>query len=230
MLLLVALGVSATVPDTVTADTEKLDASDMDKTEVPDKDEENIMLVPEGNPKLLADNVPEIGIALTPVDVPAVLLIVVETPRLDDADFDDPWGPVVEPACKETEVVPEIKDAKGVFDVAGTDPLEDAVICVVSLVCMGVAMDLEVETEVEVRGNVEKAKELLVVVAGLVVELADGMADVDAVDAAVDRTVAEVVVKLARRLDAEAEDELGADVDTPTLSALIISAAFSATA
>lgn len=36
----------------------------------------------------------------------------------------------------------------------------------------------------------------------------------------------EVVVKFARRLEAEADDELGAAVDTPTLSALMISAAF----
>lgn len=36
----------------------------------------------------------------------------------------------------------------------------------------------------------------------------------------------EVVVKFARRLDAEADDELGATVGTPTLSALMMSAAF----
>lgn len=53
----------------------------------------------------------------------------------------------------------------------------------------------------------------------VVVELADRLKVVELVRP-------EVVIRLARRLEAEADDELGAAVDTPTLSALMISAAF----
>ncbi|KAL8868113.1 MAG: hypothetical protein Q9198_008291 [Flavoplaca austrocitrina] len=52
-------------------------------------------------------------------------------------------------------------------------------------------------------------------------EVADDDVGLDGAD-----IVLEPVLKLARRLDAEADDELGAAVDTPKLSSLIMSAAY----
>lgn len=63
-------------------------------------------------------------------------------------------------------------------------------------------------------------------------ELADTVIEPDVVVELVDKLKVvelakpEVVVRLASRLEAEADDELGAVVDIPTLSALMMSAAF----
>ncbi|KAI4267161.1 MAG: hypothetical protein L6R38_008382 [Xanthoria sp. 2 TBL-2021] len=113
-----------------------------------------------------------------------------------------------------------------------------------SLVRLGTKLD-NAEPEVELDNTLDRFVSILDP-AELKVALEDTAADVDDVEAeadvdvgpkrledaadvvefASDEDTLDPVVRLARRLDAEADDELGAAVDTPTLSALIMSAAY----
>lgn len=238
VLLLVALEVSMTVLDTGVSDFEEPDTCEldsnmtevvwpMDNVELSTKDEDTSTLVPEEDPTLVVDDVPEVRTVLTLVDDSTMLLVITEKPRLeDDPDVVDTKGPEVSPDCEILEAKLELKIPDGVLDVARVDPLEDVIDDAVPVLCMDVATGAEVGAILEVRGKVEKAMEVLDTVDGLVVELAMDVADDDVVDIAVDRLGVEVAFRLAKRLDAEADDELGAPGDTPTLSALMISAAY----
>lgn len=114
-----------------------------------------------------------------------------------------------------------------------------------SLVKLGTKLD-DAEPEVELDNTLDRFVSVLDP-AELKVALEDTAADVDnvkeeadvdvgpktledaaddVVKLASDEDMLDPVVRLARRLDAEADDELGAAVDTPTLSALIMSAAY----
>ncbi|KAI4098519.1 MAG: hypothetical protein LQ339_006397 [Xanthoria mediterranea] len=85
------------------------------------------------------------------------------------------------------------------------------------------AAELEMAKE-EIAADVEDVKDEVNVDVKFTERLEDAADDV--VEFASDEDRLEPVVRLARRLDAEADDELGAAVDTPILSALIISAAY----
>ncbi len=85
------------------------------------------------------------------------------------------------------------------------------------------AAELEMAKE-ETAADVEDIKDEVNVDVRFAERLEDAADDV--VEFASDEVRVEPVVRLARRLDADADDELGAAVDTPTLSALIISAAY----
>ncbi|KAL9600371.1 MAG: hypothetical protein Q9219_003221 [cf. Caloplaca sp. 3 TL-2023] len=86
-------------------------------------------------------------------------------------------------------------------------------------------IDAEAVLEPEDETIADGAAEVVDAVTELDVKFAIDDAGVDSVIVDIDELSAGVVVKLARRLDSEADDELGAEVDTPTLSALMISAA-----
>lgn len=237
MLLLVALEVSTKVLGTVAPDVGELELCELDpsivevvwpadKTELPGRDEDDSRLDPKSVFVLLPNDVPEVRAAASIDDDSAELLVVEETSRLLDVpDLVDAWGLVNDPVCEmlETEFAFGITEA--MLDTAEIVMIEDAVDDAVSLDCKDAVMVAEVEAELDVGGKVDEATEVLDIVGRLVVEFAREMADVDPLDTAVDRLGSDDVVRLARRLDADADDELGAAVDRPTLSALIMSAA-----